>query len=65
MSGKSFTSSKLLWPSLIAEWQLSEAEAAYIDKQQGCGCGDCGANLRVVALGDAVRQAVGTRLPRY
>jgi SAM-dependent methyltransferase len=61
--GGSFTSSKVLWPSLIAEWQLSEAEAAYIDKQQGCGCGDCGANLRVVALGDAVRHTVGTRLP--
>jgi SAM-dependent methyltransferase len=54
---------KVLWPELVAEWQLSEIETAYIDEQQGCTCDACGANLRVVALGDAVRQALGTDLP--
>ncbi|MDP3067686.1 MAG: methyltransferase domain-containing protein [Methylocystis sp.] len=57
--GGSFTSHKVLWPALIAEWRLSETEAAYIDEQQGCACDGCGANLRIVALGDAVRCATG------
>jgi len=61
--GRSFTSRKVLWPELIAEWQLSEAEAAYIDDQQGCSCDDCGANLRAVALGDAIRSATGLARP--
>jgi SAM-dependent methyltransferase len=61
--GASFSSQKVLWPELIAEWQLSEVETAYVDEQQGCTCDACGANLRVVALGDALRQAWGTDLP--
>lgn len=61
--GRSFTSRKVLWPELIAEWQLSAAEAAYIDEQQGCSCDDCGANLRVVALGDAILSATGLAGP--
>jgi SAM-dependent methyltransferase len=58
-----FYSRKVLWPELIAEWQLSEIEAAYIDEQQGCACEACGANLRVVALGDALRETLGTDMP--
>ena len=58
--GARFSFRKVLWPELIAEWQLSEIETAYIDEQQGCACDACGANLRVVALGDALRQALGT-----
>ena len=61
--GARFSFQKVLWPELIAEWQLSETETAYIDEQQGCACDACGANLRVVALGDALRQACGTSLP--
>jgi SAM-dependent methyltransferase len=61
--GAKFYSQKVLWPGLIAEWQLSQFETAYIDEQQGCACDACGANLRVVALGDALRQTLGTGLP--
>lgn len=61
--GARFSFRKVLWPELIAEWQLSEVETAYVDEQQGRACDDCGANLRVVALGDAVRQALGTDAP--
>lgn len=61
--GVAFTQHKVLWPELISEWLLSEAEAEYVDRQQGCVCDRCGANLRVVALGLAVRAAVGVSAP--
>ena len=57
-----FTPHKVLWPELISAWQLSAQEAAYIDEQQGYKCDCCSASLRVVALGDALRGAWGTRL---
>ena len=58
----SFKSKTVLWPELIKAWQLSAEEAAYVDEQQGCTCNDCGASLRVVALGDALKDAWGTDL---
>src|SRR5947209_2306455 len=58
-----FRARPVLWPALIAEWQLSDDEVRYIDRQQGCSCGSCGANLRVVALGKAILSLVGTNLP--
>jgi len=61
--GSEFDDNKVLWPELISAWQLDERETGYIDRQQGCQCRGCGTNLRGVALGDAVRQAVGTTLP--
>jgi SAM-dependent methyltransferase len=61
--GARFSFEKVLWPELVAEWQLSEIETAYVDEQQGCTCDDCGANLRVIALGDALRQALATGIP--
>ena len=61
--GASFSFQKILWPELVAEWQISEPETAYIDEQQGCTCDVCGANLRVVALGDALRQALAIHIP--
>ncbi len=57
-----FSSSKVLLPQLVADWQLSEEEAAYVNEQQGRTCDSCGASLRVVVLGDAIRDAVGTGL---
>jgi SAM-dependent methyltransferase len=60
--GETFTARPLLWPQLIADWQLSADEVGYIDMQQGCSCNVCGASLRTVALGDALRQALGTDL---
>jgi SAM-dependent methyltransferase len=53
----------VLFPKLVAEWQLSASEAAYIDRQQGCYCVFCSANLRIVALGSAICAVAGTSLP--
>ncbi|WP_229632117.1 class I SAM-dependent methyltransferase [Pseudoduganella violaceinigra] len=45
---------------MIKEWQLSRSEADYIDRQQGETCDQCGANLRSIALANAVRAFLGT-----
>jgi SAM-dependent methyltransferase len=47
----------VLWPELVAEWGLSEAEAGYIDVQQGTCCVSCGSNVRSIALARAVVHA--------
>jgi SAM-dependent methyltransferase len=52
--GHSFSSGPVLWPELIAEWQLTPEEASYIDRQQGFFCLSCGNNLRSMALADAI-----------
>jgi SAM-dependent methyltransferase len=57
--GKSFRSNAVLWDELVAEWQLSPAERAYIDRQQGTSCDGCGNNLRSIALADALLAATG------
>lgn len=49
-----FSFNDVLWPSLISEWELSEEEAAYINRQQGMCCAQCGNNLRSIALADAI-----------
>jgi SAM-dependent methyltransferase len=58
--GTQFRAGPVIWPELAAEWQLSDPERAYVDRQQGCGCMACGANLRIIALTNAVRAFVGT-----
>jgi len=60
--GSEFTSNKVLWKELIDEWQLSEAETRYIDRQQGENCNHCGANIRSIALANAILDAMGTTL---
>ena len=59
--GTEFTSRRVLWDKLIDEWQLSQAEAAYIDRQQGESCNQCGSNLRSIALANALRAFLGTK----
>jgi SAM-dependent methyltransferase len=49
-----------LWEGLINEWQISRAEADYIDRQQGETCDSCGSNLRSIALANALRAFLGT-----
>lgn len=56
---KEFSSSKVLWPELVRDWQLSDFEAAYVDRQQGEMCMACGSNLRSIALADAIRSYFG------
>jgi SAM-dependent methyltransferase len=60
--GQKFSRRKILWRELIDAWQLSTDEAEYIDRQQGEHCAACGANLRSIALADAIRSAVRTDL---
>jgi len=47
---------------LVAQWQISSFERAYIDRQQGTSCSKCGSNLRSIALANALRDGLGTRL---
>ncbi len=57
--GQEFISNPVLWDALAAAWELSPDERAYIDRQQGKACTACGANLRSIALSDAILSAVG------
>jgi len=59
--GTRFTRHRILWDQLVNDWQISKAEAAYIDRQQGETCDQCGANLRSVALANAVRAFLCTK----
>jgi SAM-dependent methyltransferase len=60
--GAAFTDQPVLWDKLVAEWQLAPHERSYIDRQQGTCCKACSANLRSIALANAIRAAVGTTL---
>jgi SAM-dependent methyltransferase len=53
--GGDFTSMSVLWPQLIDDWQLANAEVAYINRQQGEFCKICRCNLRSLALCEAIR----------
>ena len=56
-SGGRFHEQTVLWPELIAEWDLAPEEARYIDQQQGFACLDCGNNLRAMTLAAAITRA--------
>jgi Methylase involved in ubiquinone/menaquinone biosynthesis len=61
--GHTFEHTAVLWPALIAEWELSPHESRYIDVQQGTHCRSCGSNIRSIALARAImrfRHFVGT-----
>ena len=55
-----FSVRPVLWPQLIDQWQLSPAEVAYVNRQQGECCASCGANLRSIALSNALRAVAKT-----
>ena len=57
-----FEEHEIIWDLLATQWQLSSSERHYIDLQQGKVCTNCNANLRSIALADAIRSAVNTRL---
>jgi SAM-dependent methyltransferase len=44
----------VLWQALIDEWRLASHEVAYIDRQQGAHCLECGSNLRCMVLAQAI-----------
>lgn len=56
---REFAQTPILWPELIQAWELSAAEAAYIDRQQGFACCTCGSNLRSMALASALLDTLG------
>ena len=49
----------MLWPELIAQWELSPDEVTYINLQNGFCCAGCGNNLRTMTLAAAVTRAFG------
>jgi SAM-dependent methyltransferase len=57
--GDRFANEPVLWPELIEQWELSPAEVAYIDLQQGFCCTNCKNNLRTMTLAAAVTRAFG------
>jgi len=54
-----FAAKAVLWPALVRAWELSEEEAAYINRQQGVHCRQCGNNLRMIALAAALVRSLG------
>jgi len=44
---------------LIREWELSAEEAAYVNRQQGLQCIQCGSTLRCMALASALLRNCG------
>jgi SAM-dependent methyltransferase len=54
-----FREAKVLWPELIMDWELSSEETAYIDRQQGFSCMECGNNLRSMVLAKAILSVMG------
>jgi SAM-dependent methyltransferase len=53
--GNEFSSRRVIWDALAVEWQLTNSERLYIDRQQGECCKNCGANLRSIALAKAIK----------
>lgn len=54
-----FVQHAILWPELIADWELSPEEAAYVDEQQGLTCTRCKVNLRAMTLASAIMAHFG------
>lgn len=52
--GNSFTHNKVLWDGLVAEWEISDSEREYIDRQQGSICNGCGCNFRSIVLAKTI-----------
>jgi len=57
--GKQFQEHQILWPGLIQEWGLQEAEAVYLNRQQGLRCTRCRTSLRGMVLAEAIMRATG------
>ncbi len=57
--GLEYTDHAVLWQELIDDWCLSADEVAYVNRQQGRCCRSCNANLRSIALADAILDVCG------
>jgi SAM-dependent methyltransferase len=65
--GNQFFYQTILWKELVDEWELSEFEIDYINRQQGLSCKSCQSNLRSIVLAKAFLVAVnnGKTLEKY
>jgi SAM-dependent methyltransferase len=54
-----FITERILWPDLIAEWQLVPEEVDYIELQQGFSCANCKNHLRSMTLAAALTKGFG------
>ncbi len=54
-----FRDGTVLWPELVAEWRIAPHEVDYINRQQATCCTRCGANLRSMALAQAILRSFG------
>jgi SAM-dependent methyltransferase len=61
--GGNFTFRPVLWPELIAAWELTPDETGLIDAQQGLTCLACGGNLRSLTLAAALLSELGAAGP--
>lgn len=61
--GLRFQQIPVLWPDLIAEWELKEHEVLYINEQQGKSCSQCGSSTRIRALAAALISSHGGVAP--
>lgn len=52
--GSEFDYQEVLWPELCQQWEISAEEIAYINRQQGLACSNCGNNLRSMVLAKAI-----------
>jgi len=48
---------QVLWPELIAEWELTEQWAQWMDQREGNHCAQCGSSLRSGQLAEAIVSA--------
>lgn len=61
--GDRFGAVDVLWPELIAAWELGPGEVAHVNLQQGFHCLACRNNLRMMALAVAILRAFGAEPP--
>ncbi len=57
--GGEYRDHRVLWPTLVQAWNLSPEEEAYVNRQQGTVCLQCGGNLRSIALARAICRYLG------
>ncbi|MBS9476702.1 methyltransferase domain-containing protein [Ancylobacter radicis] len=61
--GSDVTKADVLWPELVAAWELSPHEVGYVNHQQGTKCRDCGTQIRGMALARAILAWMGETAP--
>ena len=53
-----FVSKPVLWPELIAQWELSPQWVHWFDQREGCACARFGSSLRSGQLAQAITDQV-------